>query len=444
MVVIAALPFFGIVTYLLFGEANLGRKRIARMQTVVGELQQGAASAGLNLQQFSCNEKGPYDHLFKVGHSISGLNPVSGNAGTLMADSNTCINNVVKDIDAALQHVHLLFYIWLPDNNGRKVIEALKRAAARGVQVRAMADGLGSRRLISSSHWNDMRNAGVQVAIALPLVNPLIRPFAGRIDLRNHRKIVVIDGCITYCGSQNCADPEYLVKARFSPWEDTVVRFEGPIATQNQYLFVCDWMSHVNEDLSPLLKQPAPVKEGGFFAQVHGTGPTVRFSAMPEMFESIMHAARHELTITTPYFVPNESMLDALCAASYRGVKTTIVFPARNDSHIVGAASRSFYTALLDSGIRLFEYSRGLLHSKTLTMDGDLCLIGSANMDMRSFDLNYENNILLIDANITHAVFQRQQQYLTHSRLITREDVDNWSVTDRLLHNAVAMFGPVL
>ncbi|MEM8661966.1 MAG: cardiolipin synthase, partial [Pseudomonadota bacterium] len=371
MVVIAALPFFGIVTYLLFGEANLGRRRISRMHSVVGELAHNGAGAALDAQRFRDSGHATYEHLFKVGHSISGLNPVLGNAGTLMADSNLCIANLVKDIDAAQQHVHLLFYIWLPDNNGRKVIEALKRAAARGIPVRAMADGLGSRRLISSRHWNDMRNAGVQVAVALPLVNPLLKPFAGRIDLRNHRKIVVIDGYITYCGSQNCADPEYLVKARFSPWVDTVIRFEGPIATQNQYLFVCDWMSHVNEDLSHLLEQPAQAVEQGFVAQVHGTGPTVRFSAMPEMFESIMHAARQELTITTPFFVPNESMLDALCAASYRGVKTTIVFPARNDSHIVGAASRSYYAALLESGIRIFEYSRGLLHSKTLTMDGD-------------------------------------------------------------------------
>jgi cardiolipin synthase len=444
IVVVATLPFVGVLAYLLFGEVSIGRKRIARKQKVVTELQAQAAAAGLNLEQFSPAGPGQCQHLFRVGHSISGLNPVSGNAGVLMDDSNSTIDTMVADIDAAKNHVHLLFYIWLPDGNGCKVVEALKRAVARGVTVRAMADGLGSRFLIKSRHWRAMREAGVKVAVALPIGNPLLRPFAGRIDLRNHRKIVVIDGNITYCGSQNCADPAFLVKARFAPWVDAVIRFEGPVAGQNQYLFACDWMSHVDEDLSPLLQQSPAVVENGFAAQVTGTGPTVRFSAMPEMFESIMHAARRELMITTPYFVPNESMLDALCATAYRGVTTTVIFPARNDSRIVGAASRSYYAALLEAGIKIFEYEGGLLHSKTLTVDGEISLIGSANMDRRSFDLNYENAILFSDPKLTAAVYQRQQQYLLSARQVTAAEIDNWSMPHRLVNNAVAMLGPVL
>src|SRR5262249_11860304 len=160
--------------------------------------------------------------------------PVGGNTAHLLADSNATIDAMVADIDAAKDHVHLLFYIWLPDNNGRKIIEALKRAAARGVACRVIADDLGSRALIRSAHWQDMRQAGVRVANELPIGNPLVRPFMGRIDLRNHRKIVVIDDRITYCGSQNCADPEFLVKAKYAPWVDAMMRFEGPIARQNQ------------------------------------------------------------------------------------------------------------------------------------------------------------------------------------------------------------------
>ena len=133
---------------------------------------------------------------------------------------------------------------------------ALKRAAARGVTCRAMADGLGSRGMIRSEHWRDMRTAGVKLAEALPVGKLLLRPLRGRIDLRNHRKIVVIDDWITYCGSQNCADPEFRVKAKFAPWVDAVMRFEGPIARQNQHLFASDWMAHVDEDISQLLSQP--------------------------------------------------------------------------------------------------------------------------------------------------------------------------------------------
>ena len=444
MVVIATLPFAGFFAYLLFGEVNIGRKRVARVQKVVSEIQTDAAASGLDPQRFNPAGPAQYEHLFRVGHSISGLNPVTGNSGILMEDSNSTIDSMVADIDAAKRHVHLLFYIWLPDGNGCKVVAALKRAVARGVTVRAMADGLGSRLLIKSEHWRSMRDAGVKVAVALPIGNPLLRPFAGRIDLRNHRKIVVIDGNITYCGSQNCADPEFLIKARYAPWVDAVIRFQGPIANQNQYLFACDWMSHVDEDLSSLLQEPASPIENGFAAQVTGTGPTVRFSAMPEMFVSIMHAARRELVITTPYFVPSESMLDALCAAAYRGVATSIIFPSRNDSRIVAAASRSYYSALLEAGINIFEYEGGLLHSKTLTVDGDISLIGSANMDRRSFDLNYENAILFSDYELTATVYKRQQDYLQSARRVTAAEIDNWSMPHRLLNNAVAMFGPVL
>ena len=265
-----------------------------------------------------------YAHLFQVGKSINGFNPVGGNRAQLMQDSNATIDHMVADINAAKDHVHLLFYIWLPDNNGRKVVEALKRAAGRGVTCRAMADGLGSRTMIHSEHWQTMQKEGVHLAVALPIGNPLLRSLKGRIDLRNHRKIVVIDDFITYCGSQNCADPEFLVKAKYAPWVDAMMRFEGPIARQNQYLFVGDWMEETGEEISHLLKQPLLPAPQGFPAQVVGTGPTVRFSAMPEMFESLMYTARRELVISTPYYVPDEAMQTGLCSSAHRGVDTTI------------------------------------------------------------------------------------------------------------------------
>jgi cardiolipin synthase len=165
---------------------------------------------------------------------------------------------------------------------------------------------------------------------------------------------------------------------------------------------------------------------------------------MPEVFESLMFAARRELVISTPYYVPNESMQDSLRTAAYRGVDTTIIFPARNDSWVVGAASRSYYNDLLNAGVKIYEYVGGLLHTKSLTLDGEVTLIGSANMDRRSFDLNYENNILFYDPRLTAAMRQRQQDYITNSNPITREMVASWSLSRRLLNNTIAMLGPVL
>jgi cardiolipin synthase len=444
IVVITALPVAGILAYVLFGEVSIGRRRVARLRAVLEAMPVFPAAAPGDEARLNATVPERYAHLFSVGRSINGFEPAGGNVARVLADANAAIDAMVADIDAAEQHVHLLFYIWLPDGNGCKIVDALQRAAHRGVQCRAMADDLGSRLLIRSPHWQKLQDAGVQVAVALPIGNPLLRPLRGRIDLRNHRKIVVIDGHITYCGSQNCADPEFRIKPKYAPWVDIMLRFDGPIAAQNQRLFASDWMSHVDEDLAELLRQPVAAPRPGFPAQVIGTGPTVRYSAMPELFESLMYTARRELLITTPYYVPDESMQNALCAAAYRGVETTIVLPARNDSWIVAAASRSYYADLLAAGVKVYEYGGGLLHAKSLTLDGEVTLIGSANMDRRSFDLNYENNVLSCDAALTAAVRQRQQQYLSRARPVAAHEVAAWPMTRRLWNNTIAMLGPLL
>ncbi len=444
IVLVVALPVVGMIIYLLVGETNIGRRRMRRIRDVLAGMPAVADAPGSDAPALLAQIPERYAHLFRVGHSVNGFEPLGCNRGRLLANSNASIDSLVADIDAAKDHVHLIFYIWLPDNNGLKVVEALKRAAARQVTCRVMADGLGSRILIDSEHWKGMRDAHVGATIALPIGNLLLRPLVGRIDLRNHRKIVVIDDWITYCGSQNCADPEFRIKAKYAPWVDALMRFEGPIARQNQYLFATDWMAHEGEDIRELLRRPLPPGEPGFAAQVIGTGPTVRNSAMPEVFESLMYAARRELFVTTPYYVPDEAMQTALCASAYRGVETTIIFPARNDSFIVQAASRSYYADLLAAGVRIFEFEGGLLHTKSLTLDGEITLVGSANMDRRSFDLNYENNILLCDSALTAEMRRRQDEYLAQSHEVTAEMVNQWPITRRLWNNAIAMLGPVL
>jgi len=445
VVVVAALPLMGIFAYLLLGEVNIGRSRVKRLRTVLKRMGQIRCHGAPDAAEFAATVPERYRHLFLLGHSVSGFHPVGGNTARLLPNSNATIDAMVADIDSATDHVHVLFYIWLPDSNGTKVVEALKRAAGRGVTCRVMADDLGSRGIIRSEHWQAMRAAGVRVAAGLPIGNPLLRLFEGRIDLRNHRKIVVIDDRITYCGSQNCADPEFRVKAKYAPWVDAVMRFEGPIARQNQFLFASDWMTYVDENLDQLLSKSMPLPlAGGLPAQVIGTGPTVRYSAMPEMFESLMFAARREIIATTPYYVPDDSLHNALCTTAYRGVDTTIVFPARNDSWIVGAASRSYYADLLNAGVKIYEYRDGLLHTKSLTLDREVTLIGSANMDRRSFELNYENNILFHDPVLTGAMRERQQEYIARANRITKEAVAAWPISRRLWNNLIATLGPVL
>lgn len=442
--VIATLPGLGMLFYLLLGETSIGRRRVTRTSEVLASLPPAGSFSTDNDPQHQPSIPARYTPLFKLGESVNGLRPVGGNKAELMTDSNSGIDAMVADMDAAVDHIHVIFYIWLEDNNGLKVVEALKRAARRGVACRVMADGLGSRTMIRSRHWRDMREAGVKVAVALPIGNPLFRVFHGRIDLRNHRKIVVIDDWITYCGSQNCADPEFRVKPKFAPWVDILVRFEGPIARQNQYIFIGDWMADVDEDIRSMLETPITCGGEGFPAQVIATGPTIRNSAMPETFETLMHSARRRLLITTPYYVPNESMQGALCAAARRGVETTIIFPARNDAWQVTGASHSYYLELVKAGVNIYEYVGGLLHTKSMTVDDNITLIGSANMDRRSFDLNYENNILFCDAALSATIRGRQEQYLESSNPVCLADIEAWPIHRRFWNNLLGMLGPVL
>jgi cardiolipin synthase len=442
LLVMLLLPGLGLVAYLLLGETQIGRRRATRLRAALDALPDPAHIAG---DPAELPER--FAGLARVARSINGFATVAGNRAQLMPDSNATIDALVADIAAAEDHVHVSFYIWLADRNGLRVARALEDAARRGVSCRALADGLGSRAFLRSPHWRSLREAGVQVASALPIGNPVLRALRGRIDLRNHRKIVVIDGAITYVGSQNCADPEFLVKAKYAPWVDAMVRVEGPVARQNQHLFASDWMEQVDERLHSLFEPSDPSRErghAGFSAQMLGTGPTVRASAMPELFASLFHAARTELVITTPYYVPDASLQAALCGSAHRGVQTTLIVPARNDSWLVAAASRSYYAELLEAGVRIYEFEGGLLHTKSVTVDGAVTLIGSANLDRRSFDLNYENNMLAFDPELTRAVRQRQDEYRNRSRAVERSDVAAWPVRRRIWNNAWAMLGPIL
>ena len=223
-----------------------------------------------------------------------------------------------------------------------------------------------------------------------------------------------------------------------------MLRVEGPVVAQNQMLFASDWLTE-NPDtpLSSFYYDTKP-KANGFAAQVFADGPTQQRGASPQFLGALISQAQHTLIISTPYFVPDYSLVSILCATAYRGVDVTMVFPENNDSLVVAATSRSYYWELLEAGVKIYEYKPGLLHAKTLTVDGEISLIGSTNLDLRSFDLNYENNIVMSDKALTADIMARQAQYIADSVEIKREQVEQWPLLYRIWNNIVATMGPVL
>ena len=306
---------------------------------------------------------------------------------------------------------HLLFYIYLDDQTGRQVGQALIRAAERGVACRVLVDGIGSRPFLSSRLRSTLEQGGVKVQAALPV--SAWGALVSRFDHRNHRKIVVIDGLVAWTGSQNLADAGFAPKARYAPWVDLMVRLEGPVVHDLQRIFVEDWLldhgEHVTELLTP---RPRPF-EGGVVLQVLPSGPDAKTEAMKEVSLLAFLETDRELVLTTPYFVPDDATAAAIYAIARSGVRTVMIVPERNDSRLVGFASRSYYDRLLDAGVEIYEYRGGLLHAKTFCFDGHLSIVATANLDRRSFELNYEVSIVAFDPDFTAELRALQERYLS-------------------------------
>src|SRR5579863_2623731 len=278
---IMCLPVIGVVAYLLLGETSIGRERVRRLDEAEQRL---AAPSGAGIE--------PGDPvaaaISDLCRSINGFGPTRGNRVVLLGDPaaspakptldcDRAIEELIDAIGAATEHVHVSFYIWLDDGNGGRVADAISAAARRGVTCRVMADALGSRDFIRGPRWRQLRGAGVHLLAALEDIPRLGRFAAGRVDLRNHRKLVVIDNRIAFCGSQNCADPQFRVKAKYAPWIDILLRCEGPVVRQAQHLFLATWIAETGEDDLYGLPAAGPEPEryaDGAVAQMFGTGPT--------------------------------------------------------------------------------------------------------------------------------------------------------------------------
>lgn len=441
VMIIGLLPIAGIILYLLFGEVRLAQAKRHQIRRARETLLLGWN--GIPDDPPALPE-GPGAVAFEMGRATGGFPARAGNRATLLPEGDNQIEDMIAGIDAAETTVHLLFYIWLPDRMGTRLAEAAIRAAERGVTVRVLVDDIGSRPLIRSALWRRMATAGIEVEAAFPLGHPFVTMLFQRIDLRNHRKIAVVDNRIGWTGSRNCADAAFEVKRRYAPWVDLLMRVEGPVVRQMQAVFLQDWMTYHHADLSAILAEPQPVHNPGFTGQVIATGPDQSVTGLSDTIVAMLHAAREKVVVTTPYYVPDIPTQTALCAAARRGIPVTMILPDRNDNRIVSAASESHYVDLLEAGVRLYHFLPGLLHSKIMTVDGRLALVGSTNLDRRSFNLNYENALLLDCAEVTGDLDRLQDSYIARAREVTLHEVMGWSVLRRLRNNSVALAEPLL
>jgi cardiolipin synthase A/B len=453
LVVLLFVPLAGVPAYLLIGEVRLGTRRARRHARLTRDLEERAGHFWRGGDEDWTGELGDYRPISRLCEAVTNLPPLRGNALRLIADSRELIDAMIRDVEHAKAHVDLLTYIWMdpvPGSAGERFGRAMITAGARGVRCRVLVDSVGSKRFLRSVLAREMRAAGVQIVEALPA--SIFRAPFSRIDVRNHRKIMVIDGWTAYCGSQNITDETFGRNERrnIGPWIDATLRVEGPAAQALGVVFRRDWELDTSEPPERVEAwAPNPrLPEAGCIVQVVPTGPGEaargRGRGLHEALLSSFYAARREIIITTPYFVPDEASLSALIAAAMRGVTVRVVVPARIDNRLVALASRSHFGDLLDAGVRIFEHQRGLLHAKTISIDTDVALVGSANMDMRSYFLNFEATLFVYDDDFASHLRMLQIGYIDESREVHLDRWNQRSLAARLADNAARLLGPLL
>jgi cardiolipin synthase len=324
----------------------------------------------------------------------------AGNDVKLLLNGENKFPEVLQALKNARHHIHIEYYIFENDNIGNQVKDILIQKAAEGVQVRFIYDDFGSRS-IRKNIVQELRAAGIE---AFPFYKIFFIALSNRTNYRNHRKIIVIDGCTGFVGGINVSDRYINAPVNNNPvyWRDTHVRINGPGVFYLQYLFICDWNFCAGQHLKiqPGFFCTAKSKGGNAIVQLAASGPdsetpTIMFSLM-----EVVGMAQEEILITSPYFIPGESILDALNMALLSGVKVKLLVPYKSDSAIVNWAARSYYGSILDCGAEIYLYQKGFVHAKTVVVDGQLAIIGTANMDHRSFELNFEVNSMIYDKKI--------------------------------------------
>lgn len=437
-------PFLGSAAYFLIGENRLGSRRVERHRHIVEATDREPVMQVPDPAVVQPSIDPRHAGIAALTEGLGGSPALGRNELELHNDTALTIEAMARDIDAARSHCHLLAYIFNVDDMGRMIVDAVARAAQRGVICRVLVDAAGSKQFLRSTLASELRESGAEVVAALPV--SLLRAQFARVDLRNHRKLLVVDGKVAYAGSHNISAPHYPGKRQYGAWHDATVRVTGPIVGRFEELFVQDWYldSGVMPKELPKVLVNGDWPDPGVAAQALPTGPLSPEPPLPPIMIAALHAARNEAVLTTPYFVPDDALVSALRSAAMRGVRVHLVVPKRSDSRIAQAAGRSYYGELLHAGVNIHEFIPGLLHAKTLTVDNDFALIGSANLDIRSFMLNFEIGLLIYDDDFASHMRFLQQTYMDQSDALTIEAWKSRGRWRRLGDNVAKLMSPLL
>lgn len=439
-----AVPLVGMIGYFIFGELNLGAKRSKQRKLLSGEFLQWIKEQAYTHKQSKELISENAHAMESFVESYTNMPMVKGNKHTLLTTTDDILIEISNEIKKATKHCYLMFYICNQGGLVDQVLEELKAAASRGVACKLLLDSVGSHDFFKSTLPAQLRAAGVEVVEGLPV--GAFRLLFQRQDLRLHRKLVCIDDHIAYTGSMNLVDPAYFkVDKGIGEWIDVMVRCEGPIVQHMQGLFLWDWCLETEQKLElPQADKDLFCIVGNENSQLIPSGPEFGKVGIHQVVLTAIYEAKYSLVLTSPYFVPDESLLTALQVASMRGVDVKIILPAKNDSLMVEYASRAFFEDLLKTGVEIHQFYGGLLHTKSIVIDEKIALVGTVNLDLRSFWLNFEMTMLIDNAQFAGELLTTQMHYTLASDQLTLEKWTKRPLFKRLMEGVLYLFSPLL
>lgn len=444
LAVLSVFPILGFIIYLLFGQ-NLRRRKIVRTKYI----HEMAYLQSIVDRQIEClkSAQGPDLGLDESKKQLVNLllNNASApftrsNRAEVLSDGLEAFERIFSELEKARDHIHLEYYIIRDDSTGQRLKEILIRKAREGIRVRVIYDAVGSWKL-SRQFTRELADAGVEIKPFLPVVLPFIN---NRLNYRNHRKIVVVDGTVGFMGGLNIGD-EYLgYHPRLGKWRDTHLQLTGSAVHFLQVIFILDWEFVSREKIIGQDFFPERDSFDGKLVQIAASGPDSDWETIRQSYFALINSAQKYINITTPYLVPDEGILLALKTAALSGIDIKIILPGKPDHKMVFWASQSYFDELMEAGVAIYLYKPGFIHAKIVSVDGEVASLGSANLDMRSFQLNFEVNAMLYNKELVDKLDSDFAKDLTLSEKVDPIDFSFRPLPAKIRQSAARLLSPIL
>lgn len=446
LLVLFFLPFVGFFLYLLLGrqlrKKHLfrwdGRKDIGIEQLISYQIE----AIENNELELRVEHIKSYNHLIYMNLKTNNSVLTQDNDIKIFVDGSDKFEALINDISHAKNHIHIQYYIFKLDNLGQRIVNALIKKAKQGVKVRVLFDEMGSRG-VRKRHFKELIEAGGEVEVFFPSILPLINP---RLNFRNHRKISIIDGRIGYIGGFNVGDEYLSLSDRFGYWRDTHLRIEGSAVHPLQTRFILDWnQASARNDICYAERYfPIIPQKGTAALQIISSGPDTEWEVIKNNYLHLITNAKKYVYIQSPYFIPDESFFDAIRIAALSGIDVRIMIPNKPDHLFVYWATYSYVGPLVEAGAKVYHYEKGFIHAKMIVVDDEIASVGTANIDVRSFSLNFEVNALLYDRLLAHRLAEIFESDILDCSELTFELYKNRSNFIKFKESISRLLSPIL